>query len=746
MGAKSKLGFIPDRPFIYEKLTGSEFLRFVASLYKQEGADVERRGNELLALFDLLEWKDELVESYSHGMRQKLIISSAFVHRPEVIIVDEPMVGLDPKAAHILKELFREYVARGNTIMMSTHTLEVAESMCDRVAIIQRGRIRALGTMAGAAKRGQRRHRRARRHLPATHRCDRCARRRCGARSLTTVLRDLVRVLRPKLLTVRARARSGARGRGLRIGILGVLAAAFWLLVFGIMARLLHYFRNVPELGALLAAKLLGVILLSFFGLLLLSNIITSLSTFFLARDLDLLVGTPVDWLAVYCAKVAETAVSSGWMVLLMVVPILAAYGTTYDGGWWFPLLALFALAPFFLIPGAVGAALTLLLVNALPARRAREILSVIAVVAAGGVVLLFRAVRPERIVRPEGFRSLVDFLAALRAPNSQWLPSTWVQNAIMSWLRYEPDALSFYLLWSTAAAAVVAGALLHRALYERGYSKSQQGGSRTRGDSRVTRGYISRLLRVIPTTRRELLTKEVRIFFRDTTQWSQLVLLIVLVVVYVFNIRLLPLNGDGVTFFLANVVPFLNLILAGFVLASIAARFIFPSVSLEGRTWWLLKASPLSMRDLLWAKFWVGTIPLLVLALAIVVTTDVLLRVSEFMTVVSIGTITLMTFAISGLAMGMGTMFPQFETENAAQIPTSFGGLVFMMTTVTMIGVVIMLEARPVYLYLSALSFGTPMDPAELWAGFGTAASVCLLATFAPITMAVRRLESFDR
>ena len=150
--AKMKLGFIPDRPFIYEKLTGGEFLKFVAGLYDQKGPSVEHRARELLALFDLEEWRDELVESYSHGMRQKLIISSAFVHRPEVIVVDEPMVGLDPKAARILKDLFREYCNRGHTIMMSTHTLEVAEAMCDRIGIIQNGRIRAHGTMTDLQK------------------------------------------------------------------------------------------------------------------------------------------------------------------------------------------------------------------------------------------------------------------------------------------------------------------------------------------------------------------------------------------------------------------------------------------------------------------------------------------------------------------------------------------------------------------------------------------------------------------
>ena len=145
--AKAKLGFIPDRPFIYEKLTGAEFLRFVAGLYGQEGPEVEHRARELLALFDLEQWRDELVESYSHGMRQKLIVSSAFVHRPQVIVVDEPHVGLDPKSIKILRDLFREYARRGHTIMMSTHTLETAESLCDRIAIIVAGKIAAFGTM-----------------------------------------------------------------------------------------------------------------------------------------------------------------------------------------------------------------------------------------------------------------------------------------------------------------------------------------------------------------------------------------------------------------------------------------------------------------------------------------------------------------------------------------------------------------------------------------------------------------------
>jgi ABC-2 type transport system permease protein len=245
---------------------------------------------------------------------------------------------------------------------------------------------------------------------------------------------------------------------------------------------------------------------------------------------------------------------------------------------------------------------------------------------------------------------------------------------------------------------------------------------------------------------RRELVLKELRLFFRDTTQWSQLILLAVLVVVYVFNIKYLPLRGEGITFFLVNVVPFLNLVLAGFVLASIAARFIFPGVSLEGRTLWLLRSSPMRVRDLLWAKFWVGTTPLLLLAVSIVGVTDYLLQVSDFMFFVSVISITMLTFALSGLAIGFGTMFPQFETENAAQIPTSFGGLLYMMASVVVIGGVVVLEAVPVYDYLSAKLAGREADPTQMVFWFSMAALLCITATVLPIRIALTRLEAVER
>jgi len=145
--AKKVIGFIPDRPFLYEKLTGKEFLRFMAGLYSIDTNTYESKISELLELFELTEWGDELIEGYSHGMQQRLVMSSALIHNPKVIIVDEPMVGLDPKGARLVKEIFKAISLKGTTIFMSTHTLEIAEEMCDRIAIIQEGKVIALGTM-----------------------------------------------------------------------------------------------------------------------------------------------------------------------------------------------------------------------------------------------------------------------------------------------------------------------------------------------------------------------------------------------------------------------------------------------------------------------------------------------------------------------------------------------------------------------------------------------------------------------
>ena len=146
--AKAISGFIPDRPFIYEKLSGYEFLAFVGKLHRLDSERLERRIATLLEWLELTPWRDELVESYSHGMKQRLVVCAALIHEPRILIIDEPMVGMDPKGARTLKDLFRSLAADGTTVFLSTHSISVAEEICHRIGIIQKGRLIACGAMA----------------------------------------------------------------------------------------------------------------------------------------------------------------------------------------------------------------------------------------------------------------------------------------------------------------------------------------------------------------------------------------------------------------------------------------------------------------------------------------------------------------------------------------------------------------------------------------------------------------------
>jgi ABC-2 type transport system permease protein len=554
-------------------------------------------------------------------------------------------------------------------------------------------------------------------------------------------------VLQPKWRTTLQRIREErARGGKGKLGILVVVGFGFWLAVFGVLYKILKYFRGVEELGPLLAGKLLGLVLLSFIAILVLSNVITALSSFFLAKDLDLLISAPVDWLRIYLGKLAETTLHSSWMVALMVVPIVAAYGIVYRGGVLFIPYAVFAIVPMLVLPAVVGAALTLILVNLFPARRTRDLLSLVALFAAGGVIMLFRIIRPERLASPEGFRNLLDFLTVLRTPTSPFLPSEWTTQAIMNFLLGHTDPLPLILLWTTAAAFVTIGAMLHRALFASGFTKAQEGAERfVRGG--IWAWTVGTLLAFLPVAKREFVLKDIKLFFRDASQWSQLILLAVLVVVYLFNIKALPLHrGEEVGFFYVTLVSFLNLGLAGFVLASIAARFIFPAVSLEGRHMWLLRSSPLDLRALLWSKYWVGTLPLLVMALLLTGLTNVLLQVGPFMMILGLVTICALTFAMAAMALGFGALYPQFETENAAQIPTSFGGLVYMMATVGLLGAVIFALWQAVYVYVRSVYQRVPVvvDSGMIF-WFAVAAGICVIATVVPLRVGLRKMESFE-
>jgi ABC-2 type transport system permease protein len=554
-------------------------------------------------------------------------------------------------------------------------------------------------------------------------------------------------LLTPRYNAIRNRLTRLAPGDGLKTVVLTLLGLAFWAFLFIVSYRVLSYFRTIEGLGDLLALRLLSMILLTFFSILVFSNIVTSLSTYYLSEELDLLLSAPVKIETIYRAKFMETVLDSSWMTLIYGLPVFIAYGAVFKATFVFYLGLVLALIPFLIIPAVIGIIVTMLLVNAFPARKAKDILVLLGLLFFVVLYILFRMLRPEKLVDPDTFPSLVQYLTALRAPVSPLLPSYWATETLSALLRKTQTNVVFYLLmlWSTAAAGTVIGEWICGKIYYSGWSRSQEGKKAAISRSRAADAFFMIITTPFRGNMRAIVLKDVKLFFRDTSQWSQLFLLFALMVVYIYSFKLLPLDRAAMpSFFLQNLISFLNLGMVGFVTSAVAVRFVFPAVSLEGDSFWIIRSAPLGIRDFLWAKFWSSLLPLLVLAEILIVLSNTLLKVTPFMMYLGVITVFMMTFGITALGVGLGAVFPKFKHENVAQIPTGFGGIVYMLLTMLFIGVVIAFEAWPVYSIFTAQTMGMHITPGR-WVSITLSSVIVLfvniLAVVLPMKIGLKRL-----
>jgi len=299
--------------------------------------------------------------------------------------------------------------------------------------------------------------------------------------------------------------------------------------------------------------------------------------------------------------------------------------------------------------------------------------------------------------VDPEVFSSTLVYLKSLKTPAPPYLPSTWAFDSIKAALSGHIKQGMFHLAlsWAWAGVMVFMGILIADALYFKGLSKA-----RTAQVRLFTNRFSGlRFPSFLPGPVRAFIFKEIRTFFRDQTQWSQLFLIAALVVIYLYNFNALPLEKAPIkTVYLQNLLSFLNMGLAGFVLTAIAARFAYPAISIEKEAFWLVKSAPIPLRSYLWIKFFIYFLPLLILTEILIVATNLLLHVTLFMMILSTATIFFLVPGVVAMGIGFGAAYPDFKAENPAQTVTSFGGILFMMVCAGYIGAVILIEAGPVY------------------------------------------------
>ncbi|MGA7965237.1 MAG: hypothetical protein WCB49_05005, partial [Gammaproteobacteria bacterium] len=377
-------------------------------------------------------------------------------------------------------------------------------------------------------------------------------------------------------------------------------------------------------------------------------------------------------------------------------------------------------------------------------------LLSIVMVIA---LYFLFRFLRPERLVDPEAFFSVVEYMGALKAPDSPYLPTRWIGETLWGSLRPSPGRghlFNVLLTWTTALALLVINTWVANVVYFSGFSKSREAKKRRSGGKRVLAFAAEACAKPFGTELGAIISKDIKVFFRDNTQWTQLLLLGALVVVYVFNFSVLPLQKSPIPLdFLQNELAFLNLGLAGFVLSAVCARFVFTAVSAEGEAYWIIRTSPLNLKRYLWGKYLLFLPPMLLLGEALVLLTNHYLNVTSFMMALSGVTMFFLTFSIVSMAMGFGALYPRFKHENIAQVSMGFGGLSYMIVSSLVTAMVILIEAWPVYTIFMAHKRGTEISAGQwifIIASFAAVAAILLAALFKPMKKGLEALERYER
>jgi len=515
----------------------------------------------------------------------------------------------------------------------------------------------------------------------------------------------LLRLLSPEYLSVGNTLRHLDPGERLKYYLFGGGGLIFWGCLFLFFHHVLGIFLEVEIFGAYLVKKLMSILLLALFSMLCFSNLISALSSFYLSEALPLLHSLPISTRQLHQARFVHTFVTSSWMMAVFGLPVFLAYGLVYHAGITYYLALFGFLIPYLMIPTGIGVILATLLVNVFPARRTKELMVVVSALFIVGLFVLLRLLQPERLVNAGSFSDILVFLGQLQTPTASFLPSHWGVEILMPLLTGDVGEPWYYLglTMLTGAVALVVSQWSSLLLYSSGWTKAQQ--ASTSVDRKP--GVFDRLLHAMTgwmnPSMQAMVIKDVKTFVRDAAEWPQLLLILALIAVYLYSVKVLPLEGPFITLRIHNLISFLNLAMVAFVVSSVAVRFLFTSVSVEGRVYWLLRAAPLEPMQFLLAKYMVGLPLLIVLGLFLVVVSNLILGVRPLLMVMGVVTMLGLCGSLAGLSVGIGAMYPNFKAENLAKIAAGPGGILFMIVAQIFVAAVLAIEAFPVFLIVRA-------------------------------------------
>lgn len=474
----------------------------------------------------------------------------------------------------------------------------------------------------------------------------------------------------------------------------------FWLVFYIGSYEILNFIRGIELLGELLSKKLLSMAFFCLGIFLLLSNIITALSSFYISKDIPFLISKPVEIREILRLKTIETTVSSSWMVISFMPPFFIAYGVSYGVPPLFYIFLILTFIPFLLIPGGIGILIAHLLTKVFPVKKVR-----LAILAIGLLLFLsiYLSVRSQWDINPESPESFIHSFLAIKT-DSPLMPNFWMTESVMALLKKQtPDTLYLLLLLSNGLFMLVLSGVIGHRLFVNNLERIQPS---IRQDIKSTGE------RFYPSRNFALLWKDIKVFFRDTGQWSQIFIIVALILIYVYNFRTIPLKIlSEFTPLIKEIMALINMVMAGLVLTAVSARFLYSSISLEGMAFWIVRTSPLTVKSLLWSKFLFGFIPVTAIMVVIVFVTNTAMGVDSLLMTLSVLTLLLLCISISGLGTGMGAMYPKFRYENIASISMGPGGMLFMLIAFSIVLLTISVEAWSFYLYKKTVITGVSLS-----------------------------------
>lgn len=561
---------------------------------------------------------------------------------------------------------------------------------------------------------------------------------------LAAIARAKTQIAKHSIASVRTESK-------LKVGVITVCATALWIGALFLSKEgftfLFHFGADVAGtgrgIGNIVLTRMFGVMALAVFVMLIFSNILVSFSTFYRSREVAYLLHAPLSLRTLFLARFFEAVMFSSWALAFLGAPLIIAYGYTLGASPGFYAAAVLFFFPYIVLPAAIGSIITLVLARIFPRLR----MTTIVVFGILAVLLLFlywrRSVGVERLSEDTFLPALLDMTSQTQSP---LLPSYWTTRGILAAAAGNYGESLFNLLLLTAnamMALLLATEAAHRLFYMGWSSLAGRDRDRAKWLRRGPLSYLERLLRALPNPQRVLVIKDIRLFWRDATQWSQFVIFFGIMAVYIANLR--NMSGQYQRDFWKSWIACLNTGACTLILATLTSRFVFPLVSLEGRRFWILGLAPLSFRQLVMQKFWLSVATTSLFTVALSILSGWMLRLEPVYFALSVYSVIITNFGLSGLAVGLGTLYPNFQEDNPARIVSGMGGTLNFLLSVAYITLVIgaqtlILQWRALGLYTSDATFLAALTLVIMFITILSAASTAI-----PLRLGLRNLNRME-